>query len=68
MMTTFLLVSLAIIGTWLVFTVLACLFLARAADDLAEALRRKSWVLSRKNRRRHTLGAKLMATGQLRRI
>jgi hypothetical protein len=43
-------------------TVLACLFLAGAADELAAELRRKE------NRRRHTLGKWLVRSRQLRRV
>lgn len=38
-----------IIGVWMVATVFAALLLAKRADELAEALRRR-------NRRRHNLG------------
>lgn len=49
-MTTFILIFASAFVLWLWLTVMAALFLAKSADELYEALRRKE------NRRKHSLG------------
>jgi type II secretory pathway component PulK len=61
-MTTFTIIFASACVLWLWLTILACLFLAGAADDLAVELRRKE------NRRRHSLGKWLVRSRQLRRV
>lgn len=61
-MTTFTIIFASAFVLWVWLTLFACLFLASAADDLAEHLTRK------RNRRRHTLGQWLVRSRQLRRV